>query len=57
MSILMNDSKLQLPSKVDILVLGSGSAGMTAALTSSLLGLDVTVSEKLQKLEEVQHIQ
>ena len=38
--------KLQLQSKVDILVLGSGSAGMTAALTSALIGLDVLVIEK-----------
>jgi succinate dehydrogenase/fumarate reductase flavoprotein subunit len=50
MSILKNDSKLQLPSKVDILVLGSGSAGMTAALSSSLLGLDVIVAEKTAKI-------
>jgi succinate dehydrogenase/fumarate reductase flavoprotein subunit len=31
---------------VDLLVLGSGAAGMTAALTASLLGLDVLVVEK-----------
>ena len=42
--------KLQLPSKVDILVLGSGSAGMTAALTSALIGLDVLVIEKTNKI-------
>ena len=31
---------------VDLLVLGSGAAGMTAALTASVLGLDVLVVEK-----------
>ena len=30
----------------DLLVLGSGAAGMTAALTASLLGLDVLLVEK-----------
>ena len=50
MSILNNDTKLHLPSKVDILVLGSGSAGMTAALTSTLIGLDVLVVEKTNKI-------
>jgi succinate dehydrogenase/fumarate reductase flavoprotein subunit len=31
---------------VDLLVLGSGAAGMTAALTASVLGLDVLLVEK-----------
>jgi glycine/D-amino acid oxidase-like deaminating enzyme len=33
---------------VDLLVLGSGAAGMTAALTASVLGLDVLVVEKTE---------
>ena len=33
---------------VDLLVLGSGAAGMTAALTASVLGLDVLVAEKTE---------
>jgi succinate dehydrogenase/fumarate reductase flavoprotein subunit len=33
---------------VDLLVLGSGAAGMTAALTASVLGLDVLVIEKTE---------
>lgn len=35
---------------VDLLVLGSGAAGMTAALTASLLGLDVLLVEKTDKV-------
>ena len=42
--------KMNLPDKVDILVLGSGAAGMTAALTASLLGMDVLVAEKTDKI-------
>jgi succinate dehydrogenase/fumarate reductase flavoprotein subunit len=34
------------PKEVDLLVLGSGAAGMTAALTASLLELDVLLVEK-----------
>jgi succinate dehydrogenase/fumarate reductase flavoprotein subunit len=34
------------PKEVDLLVLGSGAGGMTAALTASLLGLDVLLVEK-----------
>src|SRR5262245_60946817 len=33
---------------VDLLVLGSGAAGMTAALTASVLGLDVLLVEKTE---------
>jgi succinate dehydrogenase/fumarate reductase flavoprotein subunit len=33
---------------VDLLVLGSGAAGMTAALTASVLGLDVLLAEKTE---------
>jgi succinate dehydrogenase/fumarate reductase flavoprotein subunit len=33
---------------VDLLVLGSGAGGMTAALTAAILGLDVMVVEKTQ---------
>jgi succinate dehydrogenase/fumarate reductase flavoprotein subunit len=33
---------------VDLLVLGSGAAGMTAALTASALGLDVLLAEKTE---------
>lgn len=35
---------------VDLLVLGSGAAGMTAALTGSLLGLDVLLVESTDKV-------
>jgi len=35
-----------LPVEVDLLVLGSGGAGMTAALTAAALGLDVALIEK-----------
>src|SRR5258707_12459752 len=33
---------------VDLLVFGSGAAGMTAALTASVLGLDVLLVEKTE---------
>ena len=32
--------------QVDLLVLGGGAAGMTAALTAAVLGLDVLLVEK-----------
>lgn len=35
-----------LPTAVDLLVLGAGAGGMTAALTGAILGLDVVVIEK-----------
>jgi succinate dehydrogenase/fumarate reductase flavoprotein subunit len=35
---------------VDLLVLGSGAAGMTAALTASVLGLDVLLVESTDKI-------
>lgn len=39
-------SMSQLPDQVDLLVIGSGAAGMTAALAASLEGLDVLLVEK-----------
>ncbi len=36
----------QLPDQVDLLVVGAGAGGMAAALTASVLGLDVAVIEK-----------
>lgn len=36
------------PSKVDLLVLGAGAGGMTAALTGAILGLDVLLVEKAE---------
>lgn len=39
-----------LPGVVDILVLGSGAAGMTAALTAATLGLDTLLVEKTEWL-------
>jgi succinate dehydrogenase/fumarate reductase flavoprotein subunit len=35
-----------IPSEVDLLVLGAGAGGMTAALTAAFLGLDVLLVEK-----------
>jgi len=35
-----------IPSEVDLLVLGAGAGGMTAALTAAVLGLDVLLVEK-----------
>jgi succinate dehydrogenase/fumarate reductase flavoprotein subunit len=37
---------ISVPKEVDLLVLGGGAAGMTAALTASLLDLDVLLVEK-----------
>lgn len=37
---------MQLPEQVDLLVIGSGAAGMTAALTGALEGLDTLLIEK-----------
>ena len=37
---------VSLPREVDVLVLGSGAGGMTAALTAATLGLDVALVEK-----------
>lgn len=43
----MSDATLEvLPAEVDLIVLGAGAAGMTAALTASVLGLDVLLVEK-----------
>ncbi|MDA9008990.1 FAD-dependent oxidoreductase [Alphaproteobacteria bacterium] len=42
--------KTEIPHQVDLLVLGSGAAGMTAALTASLLGLEVLLIEKTDKI-------
>jgi succinate dehydrogenase/fumarate reductase flavoprotein subunit len=36
------------PSEVDLLVLGAGAGGMTAALTAAILGLDVLLVEKAE---------
>ena len=37
---------ISVPKEVDVLVLGGGAGGMTAALTASVLGLDVLLVEK-----------
>ena len=37
-----------IPSEVDLLVLGAGAGGMTAALTAAILGLDVLLIEKAE---------
>lgn len=37
-------------SEVDLIVLGAGAAGMTAALTASVLGLDVLLVEKTDRV-------
>ena len=37
---------IRIPKEVDVLVLGSGAAGMTAALTAATFGLDVLLVEK-----------
>ncbi len=34
------------PVEVDLVVLGSGAGGMTAALTGAVLGMDVLLVEK-----------
>jgi glycine/D-amino acid oxidase-like deaminating enzyme len=39
-----------LPSTVDLLVLGAGAGGMTAALTGAVLGLDVLLVEKTDQV-------
>jgi succinate dehydrogenase/fumarate reductase flavoprotein subunit len=36
----------QIPAEVDLLVLGAGAGGMTAALSAAILGLDVVLIEK-----------
>jgi len=36
--------------QVDLLVLGGGAAGMTAALTAAVLGLDVLLVEKTERV-------
>ena len=36
------------PQEVDLVVLGSGAGGMTAALTAAILGLDVLLIEKTE---------
>src|SRR3989442_4452451 len=35
-----------IPAEVDLLVIGAGAGGMTAALSAAILGLDVLVVEK-----------
>ena len=37
---------IPVPKEVDVLVLGSGAGGMTAALSAATLGLDVLLVEK-----------
>ena len=37
-----------IPSEVDLLVLGAGAGGMTAALSAAILGLDVALIEKAE---------
>ena len=37
-----------IPSEVDLLVLGAGAGGMTAALSAAILGLDVVLIEKAE---------
>lgn len=39
-----------LPDKVDLLVLGAGAGGMTAALSASILGLEVLLVEKADRV-------
>ncbi len=39
-----------LPAEVDLLVLGAGAGGMTAALTGAVLGLDVLLVEKTDRV-------
>ncbi len=41
---------MRAPGVVDVLVLGSGAGGMTAALTASVLGLDTLLVEKAEVL-------
>jgi succinate dehydrogenase/fumarate reductase flavoprotein subunit len=38
----------RMPSEVDLLVLGAGAGGMTAALSAAILGLDVVLIEKAE---------
>ena len=40
----------EIPTDVDLLVLGSGAGGMTAALTGAVLGLEVLVVEKTDQI-------
>ena len=40
----------QIPKETDIIVLGSGAAGMSAALTGAALGYRVTLIEKTDKI-------
>ena len=41
---------VQIPKETDLIVLGSGAAGMTAALTGAALGYQVTLIEKTDKI-------
>ncbi|MDB3916199.1 FAD-dependent oxidoreductase [Alphaproteobacteria bacterium] len=40
----------QIPKETDLIVLGSGAAGMSAALTGAALGYQVTLIEKTDKI-------
>jgi succinate dehydrogenase/fumarate reductase flavoprotein subunit len=40
----------EIPAEVDLLVLGAGAGGMTAALTGAVLGLDVLLVEKTNQV-------
>jgi 3-oxosteroid 1-dehydrogenase len=42
--------KTEIPNQVDLLVLGSGAAEMTVALTAALLGFKVLLVEKTDKI-------